>query len=57
LLGSIEQVGLARQFAKEFADRKSASLDRLLRALRQELRKELSLAPLNEDPTFLRIES
>lgn len=55
LLGSPEQAHLARQFALEFAGRGQASLDPLLEALRLELRRELSLQPLNEGITFLRI--
>jgi hypothetical protein len=55
LLGSPEQVHLARQFALEFAGAGQASLDRLLEALRLELRKELALPPLMEGITFLRI--
>jgi len=55
LLGSPEQVHLARQFALEFAGAGQASLDQLLEALRLDLRKELALAPLVEGITFLRI--
>jgi hypothetical protein len=55
LLGSPEQVHLARQFALAFARTGQAPLDPLLEALRGELRKELALPPLNEGITFLRI--
>jgi hypothetical protein len=55
LLGSPEQVHLARQFALEFARTGQAPLDPLLEALRIELRGELALPPLNERITFLRI--
>jgi hypothetical protein len=55
LLGSSGQVHLARQFALEFAQAGHASLDPLLEALRSELRKDLSLPPLDEGITFLRI--
>jgi hypothetical protein len=57
LLGSPEQVRLARLFAQEFAGSRIASLDPLLEALRHELRKELALVPLHERLIFLRIES
>jgi len=52
LLGSSEQVHLARQFALEFAGKGSASLDPLLESLRIELREELALPPLKEGITF-----
>jgi hypothetical protein len=55
LLGSAEQVHLARRFALEFASEGKASLDLLLESLRRELRMELSLPSLNEPVTFLRI--
>jgi hypothetical protein len=55
LLGSPEQVHLARQFALEFAGSGKASLDPLLESLRLDLRKELVLPPLDERITYLRI--
>lgn len=55
LLGSSEQVHLARLFALEFADKGQASLNPLLEALRLDLRKELALPPLDEGIAFLRI--
>lgn len=55
LLGTPQQVHLARQFALEFAAAGRAPLDPLLESLRIELRKELALPPLNEGITFLRI--
>lgn len=55
LLGSPEQVQLARQFALDFARDGRASLDPLLESLRAELRKELGLGPLDHSITFLRI--
>jgi hypothetical protein len=55
LLGSPEQVHLARQFAREFAAKGHAPLDPLLEALRLELRQELALDPLGEGIVFLRI--
>lgn len=55
LLGSREQVHLARQFALEFAGSGQASLDSLLEALRLELRRELNIQPPPEGITFLRI--
>lgn len=57
LLGSSEQVQLARQFALEFAGKGQASVDPLLEALRLELRKELDLSPLDKGITLLRITS
>jgi len=55
LLGSREQVRLARQFTLEFAGRGQAPLDPPLEALRVDLRRELDLTPLDEGITFLRI--
>lgn len=47
LLGSPEQVRLAREFAFEFARSGHASLDHLLETLRRDLRTELSLPRLD----------
>ena len=55
LLGSREQVELAEQFAAEFAGKGQASVNPLLQALRLELRKELSLSPLDNGIKLLRI--
>jgi hypothetical protein len=55
LLGSSQQVHLARQFALEFAGSGQASLDPLLEALRLELPRELNIQPPPEGITFLRI--
>jgi hypothetical protein len=55
LLGSAEQVQLARIFALEFAKNGQASLDPLLESLRLDLRSELALATIDERITFLRI--
>jgi hypothetical protein len=55
LLGSPEQVHLARTFALEFARTRTASLDPLLESLRLDLRTELALPPLKEGITYLRI--
>jgi hypothetical protein len=55
LFGSAKQVALAESFAKEFASRRSASLDSLLAELRDDLRKELNLEPIGHSIVFLRI--
>jgi hypothetical protein len=55
LLGSPDQVHLARRFALEFAGSGQAALDPLLESLRMELRKELALPALDEGITYLRI--
>ncbi|MBV9405334.1 MAG: hypothetical protein JO211_08310 [Acidobacteriaceae bacterium] len=56
LLGSPKQVHLARRFALEFAESRTASFDELLEELREDLRKELSLPPLRANRIqFLRI--
>jgi len=55
LLGSPDQVHLARRFALEFAGSGQAALDPLLESLRTELRRELSLPGLYEGITYLRI--
>lgn len=54
LLGSSEQVQLARQFALDITGTGGASLNPLLEMLRRELRDELSLEPLHEKLTILR---
>lgn len=56
LLGSKEQVHLAREFALQFARSGHASLDPLLESLRLDLRQELALPILNEGITYLRID-
>jgi hypothetical protein len=55
LFGSPKQVQLAREFAKNFARDGNASLDSLLNELRNALRKELNLAPVEPGITFLRM--
>jgi hypothetical protein len=55
LLGSSRQVELVQHFAREFAARKTASLDDLLRDLRRDLRAELRLEAVANDIVHLRI--
>jgi hypothetical protein len=55
LFGSARQVALAESFAKEFASRRSTSLDGLLAELRDDLRKELELEPIGHSIISLRI--
>jgi len=46
LLGSQKQVQLAHEFAVSMAKNSTASLDRIVADIRDELRRELRLAPL-----------
>lgn len=55
LLGSPEQVHLAKKFTLDFAGSGAASFNQLLEDLRRELRKELALPPLDESIAFLRV--
>lgn len=54
LLGSPDQVSMARQFAIEMARDRASSLDDLLFDLRQSLRAELELEPVSDRIMFLR---
>jgi hypothetical protein len=54
LLGSIEQVTLAKQFISEMVNNGKAKTQELLAELRASLRKELKLAPFNEEILHLR---
>ena len=54
LLGSRRQVSLAKKFATEIARNRSASLDELIADLRQSLRTELELEPVQETVVYLR---
>jgi hypothetical protein len=53
-LGSPTQVQLARRFAIDMAQRRTASLDGLIFDLRQSLREELQLPPVEEGVVYLR---
>lgn len=55
LLGSPEQVRLAREFATAFANHGTASLDNLLLSLRSALRTELDLPAVQGGITHLRV--
>jgi hypothetical protein len=55
LFGTPKQVALAQEFALGFAQRKPYSLDPLLNELRQELRNELKLEPVEPKIKYLRI--
>ncbi len=55
LFGTLGQVGLAREFALDFASQGSALLDPLLESLRRDLRSELRLAKVHEPITYLRV--
>jgi hypothetical protein len=57
LLGTVGQVELADQFAKQFASDRTADAEPLLENLRRTLRKELSLGTLGPRRTWLRISS
>jgi hypothetical protein len=55
LLGTPEQVEMAKRFAEEFAENRVASLDNLLFDLRETLRAELQLEPVKSKIKYLRI--
>lgn len=55
LLGSPQQVALARQFAQAMARDRTASLDELIFDLRQSLRTELELEPVSESIVYFRV--
>lgn len=55
LLGSLEQVRLARTFALDMAQHHTASLDPLIHDLRHSLRRELELPATKENVVYLRI--
>jgi hypothetical protein len=55
LLGTPEQVGLARDFSDEFSKNGKASFDPLLYGLRKTLRQELDLEPVEHSLKILRI--
>ena len=54
LLGSVRQVAMARQFALDMAQNRTASLDDLIFDLRQSLRRELELDPVEAKVVYLR---
>lgn len=56
LLGSPEQVRLAREWIREFtANKNKASIDRMMNSLRVSLRRELNLEPVDGQVVYLRI--
>lgn len=56
LFGSKKQVQLVEDFASEFSQAGSASLDPLLNSLRQDLRKELGYEQINSNVKWVRFE-
>lgn len=57
LLGSREQVELARSFAKEMSDHGTSTLDTPMQDLRQSLRAELDLEPVQATIIYMRLTS
>jgi len=55
LFGSSKQVCLVQEFARGFAEDGTASLDLLLRELRQSLRREIQLDTVTPELVYLRI--
>lgn len=55
LLGSPKQVRMARQFALQMAADGTSSLDALTSDLRDSLRQELALAPVNDTVVYIRL--
>ncbi len=56
LLGTIEQIALAERYTKEISENGSADLTAIIKVLRRDLRKELSLAKASDQITFLKID-
>jgi hypothetical protein len=56
LFGSKNQVQLVEDFASEFSQTNSASLDPLLNSLRQDLRKELGYEQIDSNVKWVRFE-
>jgi len=54
LFGTSAQVELARTFASDFVENRSASLDSLLSELRKDLRRELDLEETSSNTIFFR---
>jgi hypothetical protein len=54
LFGSADQISAAQQFARELAELRVAQLDKLLASLRNDLRKELKLEPVEGPIVTLR---
>ena len=57
LLGSPQQADLAVDFAREMAAKKTAHPHPLLRSLRESLRSELNLPPVDSGITHLRFDA
>ena len=55
LFGSAEQVRLAQEFVRAFADKGTADISDILTSLREDLRRELRLEAVPEKVAFLRI--
>ena len=55
LFGSNEQIILAKNIANEIANKGSSDLEKLLKSLRLDLRKELQLTDTEENIQFLRM--
>lgn len=54
LFGSADQISAAQNFARELAELRVAQLDKLLASLRNDLRKELKLEPVEGPIVVLR---
>jgi hypothetical protein len=55
LFGSVDQVALAQEFARDFAKNGAAPLDPLLSNLRRSLRGEIGLEAVGRELTYLRM--
>jgi hypothetical protein len=56
LFGTPSQISMVHQFSKEFAENGKASLDPILKDLRNELRNELNLSRIEENVRWFRPE-
>lgn len=54
LFGTVDQISAAQSFAGELAELRVAQLDKLLASLRNDLRKELKLEPVEGPIVVLR---
>ncbi len=57
LFGTSQEAELAKEFISEFSGNKGASLNPLIHLLRENLRKELRLAPAKSNMAYLRLYS
>jgi hypothetical protein len=57
LFGSIEQIKLAKKLADDIKNKDVFYIDELMKLLRNDLRKELGLSPVDSNITWLRFDN